>query len=224
MLNLISQIVIIIAGAISPVQQSCQVNKYELKGKYTGDCVNGVANGTGTAEGIDSYTGEFKKGWPHGEGTYTYSNNDVYVGSFKKGLRHGKGELRTTIQAKDTVIVGRWRDDDLIVQQQKAYEIVRNNNIDKVVVSRVSESGGRVEFVFMNPRGRNSPDDIRIISDSGSYNSGTSNNNFIYEIDFPVYINLQYSMTTGLGTSVLRCILEMKIYEPGSYRVVCRTQ
>jgi len=204
--------------------QDCIVKKYELQDKYEGDCSKGLANGRGKAEGIDSYEGEFKNGWPHGEGVYSFADSSVFTGSFKKGLKNGSGELVKPLIGRDTVITGMWKNDKLLVPKKKVYEIIRDTNIDRVSVTKVSDAGRKVEFIFMNPRGRNSPDDLRIIADSGSYNAGSNNNNIVYEMDYPVYINVQYSMTTGLATSVLRCFLEMKFYEPGSYRVTLKTQ
>jgi len=55
----------ITAAALS---QSCEVKVDSLKGQYTGGCRKGLANGNGTATGIDSYTGDFKNGYPEGEG------------------------------------------------------------------------------------------------------------------------------------------------------------
>ncbi|MEQ9403102.1 MAG: hypothetical protein RIM99_05910 [Cyclobacteriaceae bacterium] len=219
MMSIYSYLIAVLFLAVEPMQDDCKVNKYELQGEYSGGCKGGLANGSGIAKGIDSYNGEFKNGWPNGTGTYTYSNKDIYVGQFKKGLRHGKGELRTNINGKDTVLVGKWRDDDYVVPPKKTYEIFNSRNIDKVTVTKTSDIGNRVEFSFMNARGRNSPDAITVISESGSYQSG-----FLYELDFPVLFKVNYSITTSLGSSTLQCVLEMKIHEPGNYKVTLKTQ
>ena len=50
-------------------QEDCIVLKPEISGKYTGKCKNGLAQGTGKAEGTDVYEGQFMKGLPHGSGT-----------------------------------------------------------------------------------------------------------------------------------------------------------
>ena len=42
-----------------------------------------MANGTGTATGTDSYTGQFKNGYPDGKGKYTWKNGE-YKGKFEK--------------------------------------------------------------------------------------------------------------------------------------------
>src|SRR6185503_19686974 len=80
----------ITAAALS---QSCEVKVDSLKGQYTGGCRKGLANGNGTATGIDSYTGDFKNGYPEGEGKYTWKNGSTYEGSWKHGLFDGKGTM-----------------------------------------------------------------------------------------------------------------------------------
>ena len=45
-------------------------------------------------EGLTTYVGIFKKGLPHGKGTFTYSDGATYVGEFKNGKEHGVGIFR----------------------------------------------------------------------------------------------------------------------------------
>ena len=54
--------------------QNCTVVTEALKGTYEGGCKNEKADGTGTAKGEDSYTGEFKNGYPEGKGKYSWKN------------------------------------------------------------------------------------------------------------------------------------------------------
>ena len=37
------------------------------------------------------YEGEWKNGFPNGQGTYFFSNGEKYVGEFKYGREHGQG-------------------------------------------------------------------------------------------------------------------------------------
>lgn len=74
-------------------QSSCEVYVKELQGSYDGSCNKGKADGKGTAKGTDQYVGEFKKGYPEGNGVYTYSNGDIYKGAFSKGKFDGEGTL-----------------------------------------------------------------------------------------------------------------------------------
>jgi len=42
-------------------------------------------------ENGEGYTGEWKNGMPHGQGTFTYKNNDIYSGEWKQGRWNGQG-------------------------------------------------------------------------------------------------------------------------------------
>ena len=64
----------------------------DINQSYTVDCKKGKADGKGLAKGKDIYKGEFKKGYPEGEGIYTFSNGDVFEGEFKKGAKNGPGK------------------------------------------------------------------------------------------------------------------------------------
>lgn len=68
------------------------------------------SEGSGTelyGSGTDSYTGEFRKGLKHGQGTMRWSDGREYVGTWKEGHRCGMGRL-----TKNGTLVyeGLWRD------------------------------------------------------------------------------------------------------------------
>ncbi len=60
--------------------------KPEISLDYHGECKKGLAHGKGEAFGRDHYIGEFKKGWPNGNGLYKWNNGDNYEGEWKKGV------------------------------------------------------------------------------------------------------------------------------------------
>jgi len=100
----------------------CAVLDPELQGTYTGDCVDGLAHGSGEAVGTfaqyqggfshgrkqgrgiktwatsaDRYEGDFVDDRKHGRGTYTWGSRSAwagerYVGEYHEDLRHGQGE------------------------------------------------------------------------------------------------------------------------------------
>ena len=75
-----------------PVQaQSCRVLDPELQGSYAGPCVNGLAEGYGSATGTAEYQGTFKAGRKHGKGEKTWPSGDRYEGEFFEDYRHGAG-------------------------------------------------------------------------------------------------------------------------------------
>ncbi len=57
--------------------------------------VSGWTNcfGSRTLSNGDKYSGEWKSGKYHGQGTFTSTSGDQYVGTFREGRRHGRGTL-----------------------------------------------------------------------------------------------------------------------------------
>ncbi|MEM9675360.1 MAG: hypothetical protein ACFB15_02005 [Cyclobacteriaceae bacterium] len=89
----------------------CRVMVHDIAGSYEGDCHKGKAHGMGKAIGKDTYEGEFKKGYPDGEGTYTWINGDYFEGTFVKGQREGEGKMVYASVNADSILTGYWEDD-----------------------------------------------------------------------------------------------------------------
>ncbi|PCE63573.1 MORN repeat-containing protein [Sediminicola luteus] len=102
----------------------CKVLKKEIADFYKGDCQKKKAHGTGIAKGVDTYEGEFYKGLPHGQGTYTHASGAIYIGQFKKGKKHGKGTLALPDKP---VIKGYWDNDDYIGTEITPYKVIRKS-------------------------------------------------------------------------------------------------
>jgi hypothetical protein len=79
----------------------CRVMDAELQGSYSGGCVNGLAEGEGTARGAAQYQGQFRQGKKYGKGVKTWANGDRYEGEFADDQRNGLGIY--------TWGLGRWR-------------------------------------------------------------------------------------------------------------------
>lgn len=135
------RVALLVAGwmlAASVQAQTCWVHDAELRGGYAGPCVNGLAEGFGTATGSADYRGDFKAGRKHGKGIKTWANGDRYEGDFiddrlegfgiyvfgrgpwageryegdyLDGRRHGYGVYRW---ATGDVYRGPWREDTAI--------------------------------------------------------------------------------------------------------------
>lgn len=103
--------------------QDCEVLMASIKGKYTGDCKSKKAEGSGKAEGTDVYEGNFRSGYPSGQGTYTYKNGDVFTGNFKKGIKEGEGVFRYKKPVSDSIVTGFWKDDIYVGTFLHPYEI-----------------------------------------------------------------------------------------------------
>lgn len=67
------------------------------RGVYSGDLRKGEPHGNGTMKmhNGDRYRGGFKEGLFDGEGEYVWANGDRYKGSFRQGEMHGEGVFVT---------------------------------------------------------------------------------------------------------------------------------
>lgn len=86
-------------------------------GTYTGQWVDGVAEGQGSMTWADgaSYEGEWLAGMRTGQGTMTYADETVYVGEFKENKREGQGR-RTWPDGG--FVEGEWKNDEVNGQGQ----------------------------------------------------------------------------------------------------------
>ena len=92
----------------------------EGEDKYIGEWKDGWEHGQGTytwASGKsagDKYVGEWKNGKSHGQGIYAWADGRKYVGRFKNGLMHGYG---TAINFDGRTVKGIFKDGKLFKQQ-----------------------------------------------------------------------------------------------------------
>lgn len=74
--------------------QACRVLDPELLRSYGGPCVDGFAEGEGSASGVAEYRGGFKAGRKHGQGVKTWPNGDRYEGGFLADHKDGYGSYQ----------------------------------------------------------------------------------------------------------------------------------
>ena len=104
---------------------NCNVIPLPIQGKYSGECRDGKANGKGKSVGMDSFEGNFKKGYPDGEGTYTWQNGNYFIGNFRKNVKAGKGEMHFLKPNKpDSIVTGFWKKDNYVGMYENPYEIL----------------------------------------------------------------------------------------------------
>jgi len=210
-------------------QNNCKVLKPGIDSTYTGDCKQGLANGQGTASGVDRYTGEFKKGLPDGTGTYIWINGDKYEGQWKKGLRDGSGKYTTAYNGRDSVITGIWQSDKYIGEESiKPYVILFRNGVTRVSCIRTGDQPLRVSYKFT--RGGTSSEHTSPISNlllqgsSGSESSSSSYFGFD-DVTFPFEGKITFSAPSALSSPgsqsavTLNYELNLVINQPGAWMV-----
>jgi len=134
--------------------QSCDVIVDSLKGQYIGDCKKGMADGKGTAMGINSYTGDFKNGYPHGYGKYTWQNGNCYEGFWKSGLFEGQGTFKQINQSDSFVLTGFWKKGTYISRYEKPYIVhTPTNNISNINVRKINAIVPEIVFTVKNITG-----------------------------------------------------------------------
>ena len=81
--------------------------------KYSGEWKDGSEHGQGTSISPSGfkYVGGFKDGKKHGQGTATFPDGTKYVGGWKDGLMHGRG---TVYHLDGSVERGTWRNGDFL--------------------------------------------------------------------------------------------------------------
>lgn len=97
--------------------EHCTVHSPTLQASYEGDCVYGVAFGTGIATGEDGsrYEGQFLGGYRSGQGTMRLATGDTYTGNWRLDQRDGYGryEYGEGSPWRGDVYEGYWQKDKM---------------------------------------------------------------------------------------------------------------
>ncbi|CAE8608104.1 unnamed protein product, partial [Polarella glacialis] len=78
-------------------QLKVEDGEIEFKEPRPANKLPGLPDGRGImfySESGDCYQGDFRVGYPHGQGLFRYAKGEVYEGGFKAGKKHGQGILR----------------------------------------------------------------------------------------------------------------------------------
>ncbi len=200
--------------------QECKVLKPEIANSYQGECKNGLAQGKGIAKGRDSYSGEFKKGYPDGTGTYVWANGYTYKGEWKKGKREGKGEYIQHTAKGDVTLVGTWIKDKYVGTDILPYQINQQQGVVKYSIKKVIGNIGEIRIHFY----RAGTDfcqmtDLTIVSDSG-VDEALGSYFVIRNAVFPVQIKVNCKMPNLLNSNIYDCLFNFSIMEKGTWEVI----
>ncbi len=202
-------------------QNTCKVLLPRIGDSYTGECKDGLANGTGEAYGVDQYRGEFRKGLPDGMGTYIWQTGEKYEGQWKKGLRDGKGTYTTQYMGRDSLQTGIWKNNVFAGQEKlPPYVIQYRNNLGRVTCMKMGNTPQYIKFKFTRS-GESSTVLISNLMTSGSSGSESLTNDMVgYEnIDFPFEGRIKFTAPNAFNTALLDCELRFLINEPGAWTV-----
>ncbi|TGV04878.1 MORN repeat-containing protein [Flavivirga rizhaonensis] len=198
---------------VSLQAQDCKVMLKTINEDYTGDCKNGKADGTGIAKGIDSYTGQFKKGWPNGDGIYTWSNGNSFEGIFKKGKKEGQGKMTyKTNTLKDSVVTGFWKKDTYVGLFEKPYKkIDKSQNVTGLNFTKTKGATNNIRLYVRKNRSQVSYPEFNVVLHHGTFQNLNILSDFIEltNVTFPIKVRA----TSGQD------FIEFEILESGNWEV-----
>ncbi|MDN5211375.1 hypothetical protein QQ020_04915 [Fulvivirgaceae bacterium BMA12] len=204
-----------IAAPVCFAQSSdCKVLTPALEGAYQGDCKKGKADGDGRAKGTDEYEGSFKKGLPHGVGTYTWNNGNSYEGNWKNGKKEGKGKL--FLQRKnggDSTVVGFWSKDKYVGEYKNPYKVHNKGPlVTGVRLSKISDVESYLELEFNSKGAAVANPEFVVTTIRGNFTGQQSFNRSakVFDITFPFR-----AIITHNGEAV-----EFEIFQKGAWKMV----
>ena len=188
--------------------QACKVLSEDLNGIYKGDCKKGLANGKGEVSGEDVvYTGEFRKGYPDGEGVLKFNDGTVLKAEWKRGELYGYGELTAT---DGTAKKGYWKgtihkyiyvgeDKDFL----KGYKILDQEMMDNATIDFVKSDEATDKLVIqINENHVRQINHFEIIEITSGVihqviNNGGRLKADIINIQYPVTMKIRYILPYG---------------------------
>lgn len=200
-------------------QQNCQVLKNDINEEYQGECKKNLAHGNGTAKGINTYKGEFKNGYPHGQGVMIYKDESLYTGQWKKGERSGEGRYILTLNGKDSIADGIWKNDLFIGKKTiNPYEVTRANSVPRYTIRKINDDFNKVTISIKNG-GTPYPVSRNINGSSGNLVMSMGRAIFENITIFPFVCEMRYPMPTKMGSASYDAEFNFKILEKGEWMV-----
>jgi len=217
-LTIVTSFLISCSVAFSQQIDTCKVLLKEISESYKGDCMNGLAEGKGKANGEDNYVGEFHKGLPEGQGKYTYGNGNVYTGGWKNGLKNGKGKFKYAVNGKFTTITGYWKDGEYVgtVEPEEDYSFTNVSGVETYSIKKVGDNENIIEISFEKVSKKYIPKNLAITISSGD-KIAQNLKIVIQHYSLPFYCTMNFSIPYFEAFRVCNC--DFKILKPGKYEV-----
>ena len=207
----------VLCGCVCAQQSDCKVKLAGISGSYTGECKKGLAHGTGIAQGIDHYEGQFVKGWPEGKGIYKWADGTYYDGEWQKGMKNGAGKM----VYRDSTVSGFWKNDEYNGKSMDApYKITLALNVSRSTIKKSIGSINEVRIKIMQGGVPNTTiEEFSLAHDNG----GEFHMGDIYGIDnisVPLYVKVTYLTWNVMHTAQLHVEFEFVINEAGVWDVM----
>jgi hypothetical protein len=202
-------------------QGDCEVLIPKIGDFYTGPCKNGLADGTGEAFGVDQYTGDFRKGLPHGIGTYIWHTGDRYEGSWEKGLRSGYGIFTMNYLGRDSILAGVWKKDRFIGKDiVPDYAILYRQGVGRVTCMKMGKTPTYIKLKFTRS-GEASAGVITelLLTGSSGSESITDTMTGFEHIDFPFEGRVTFNAPNAFYSAILSCDIRFVVNKPGAWTV-----
>jgi len=216
-LKLILSVVLFFAGIVIYSQGTgCTVKMESISGSYKGKCKKGLARGKGSAEGTDRYSGSFRKGLPHGTGTYTWANGDYFTGEWRFGLKEGEGKL----VSGDSIVEGVWKEDSYLGKKLIApYKINRSMYVTRSSFKKSNSTFNEVIVKLIRGGIENSGVENFMIA----YTSGTQykagHHTGIQNPSFPLDVKVTFSALNIFRTARSEVVFDFTVNQPGRWEV-----
>lgn len=200
-------------------QVDCKVLQAGIDSVYVGKCKKGLAHGDGLAIGTDRYEGRFKQGFPNGHGTYSWATGETFTGNFVNGLREGEGIYSYPVDGMEVTLEGIWKDDVYIGEKPRKPSVRQSVSIDRHNFRKNAGSKNRVLIDFFQNGDRNKGILNLLLTTTSGYPTELGQSRGYDEVTFPVTITVKYETFNKLHTTLIHCVFDFTIYEPGDWRV-----